>query len=53
VGVRPAEILTDKSGQMLFVFDSINSKIQVIDVRKSQILSVLARKRPTAGRRGV
>ena len=53
VGVRPAEILTDKSGQTLFVFDSVNSKIQVIDVRKSQILSVWARKRPTAGRRGV
>jgi DNA-binding beta-propeller fold protein YncE len=39
VGVRPAEILTDKSGQTLFVFDSVNSKIQVIDARKSQILS--------------
>ena len=39
VGVRPAEILTDKSGQTLFVFDSINSKIQVIDANKRQILS--------------
>jgi len=39
VGVRPAEILTDKFGQTLFVFDSINSKIQVIDARKNQILS--------------
>ena len=47
MGVRPAEILTDKSGQTLFVFDSVNSKIQVIDVRKSQILSVW----PVSGQR--
>jgi hypothetical protein len=39
VGVRPAEILMDKSGQTLFVFDSVDNKIQVIDARKSQILS--------------
>ena len=39
VGVRPAEILMDKSGQTLFVFDSVKSNIQVIDAKKSQILS--------------
>jgi DNA-binding beta-propeller fold protein YncE len=39
VGVRPAEILMDKSGQTLFVFDSVSNKIQVIDARKNQILS--------------
>jgi len=39
VGVRPAEILMDKSGQKLFVFDSVGSKIHVIDARKGQILS--------------
>src|SRR5712692_4792811 len=39
LGVRPAEILMDKSGQTLFVFDSIGGKIQVIDARKSQVLS--------------
>jgi hypothetical protein len=39
VGVRPAEILMDKSGQTLFVFDSVGSKIHVIDARKGQILS--------------
>jgi DNA-binding beta-propeller fold protein YncE len=39
VGVRPAEILMDKSGQTLFVFDSVGTKIHVIDARKSQILS--------------
>jgi DNA-binding beta-propeller fold protein YncE len=38
VGVRPAEILTGKSGQTLFVFDSVDNKVQVIDARKSQIL---------------
>jgi hypothetical protein len=39
VGVRPAEILMDKSGQKLFVFDSVGGKIHVIDARKGQILS--------------
>jgi DNA-binding beta-propeller fold protein YncE len=39
VGVRPAEILTDKSGQTLFVFDSVDNEIQVMDARKRQILS--------------
>src|SRR5216683_5407334 len=40
LGVRPAEILMDKSGQTLFVFDSIGGKIQVVDARKSQVLFV-------------
>jgi DNA-binding beta-propeller fold protein YncE len=39
VGVRPAEILLDTSGQTLFVFDSVENKIQVLDARKQQILS--------------
>ena len=39
VGIRPAEILMDKSGQTLFVFESVVSKIQVIDARKNQVLS--------------
>ena len=39
LGVRPAEILMDKSGQTLFIFDSIGGKIQVVDARRSQILS--------------
>jgi len=39
VGVRPAEILMDKSGQTLFVFDSVSNKIQVIDTKKKQVLS--------------
>jgi DNA-binding beta-propeller fold protein YncE len=47
VGVRPAEILMDKSGQTLFVFDSFNSKIQVIDARTSRILSTW----PVSGQR--
>lgn len=47
LGVRPAEILMDKSGQTLFVFDSIGGKIQVIDARKSQILSTW----PVSGQR--
>jgi DNA-binding beta-propeller fold protein YncE len=47
VGVRPAEILMDKSGQTLFVFDSVSNKIQVIDARKSQILSTW----PVSGQR--
>jgi DNA-binding beta-propeller fold protein YncE len=47
LGVRPAEILVDKSGQTLFVFDSIGGKIQVIDARKNQILSAW----PVSGQR--
>jgi hypothetical protein len=47
LGVRPAEILMDKSGQTLFVFDSIGGKIQVVDARKSQILSAW----PVSGQR--
>jgi len=47
VGVRPAEILMDKSGQKLFVFDSVGSKIHVIDARKGQILSTW----PVSGQR--
>jgi DNA-binding beta-propeller fold protein YncE len=40
VGARPAEILLDKSAQTLFVFDSVASKIQVIDARNRRILSL-------------
>lgn len=47
LGVRPAEILMDKSGQTLFVFDSIGGKIQVVDAGKSQILSAW----PVSGQR--
>jgi DNA-binding beta-propeller fold protein YncE len=47
LGVRPAEILVDKSGKTLFVFDSIASKIQVIDAGTSQILSTW----PVSGQR--
>src|SRR6266436_8941621 len=47
LGVRPAEILMDKSGQTLFVFDSIGGKIQVVDARKSQVLSMW----PVSGQR--
>src|SRR5712671_1093454 len=39
VGVRPAEILLDTSGQTLYVFDSVENKIQVLDARKQQTLS--------------
>ena len=47
LGVRPAEILMDKSGQTLFIFDSIGGKIQVVDARRSQILSAW----PVSGQR--
>jgi DNA-binding beta-propeller fold protein YncE len=47
LGVRPAEILMDKSGQTLFVFDSIGGKIQVVDAGKRQILSAW----PVSGQR--
>src|SRR5579864_205634 len=47
LGVRPAEILIDKSGQTLFVFDSIGGKIQVIDARKNRVLSAW----PVSGQR--
>ena len=51
IGVRPAEILMDKSGQTLFVFDSVGNKIHVIDARKSQVLSTwpVSGKRPGDG----
>jgi hypothetical protein len=39
VGVRPAEILMDKSGQTLYAFDSVGGKIHVIDAGNSRILS--------------
>jgi DNA-binding beta-propeller fold protein YncE len=39
VGLRAAEILMDKSGQTLFVFDNIASKIQVIDNKKREMVS--------------
>ncbi|HMA82386.1 MAG TPA: hypothetical protein VKR81_15915, partial [Candidatus Binatia bacterium] len=39
VGLRAAEILMDKSGQTLFVFDNIASKIQVIDTKKRAMVS--------------
>jgi DNA-binding beta-propeller fold protein YncE len=51
VGLRPAEILMDKSGQTLFVFESRASKIQVIDAGKRQVLSSwpLSSQRPGDG----
>jgi len=39
VGLRAAEILKDKSGQTLFVFDNIASKVQVIDTKKRLMVS--------------
>jgi hypothetical protein len=39
VGIRPAEILMDKSGQTLFVFESRESIIQVVGLEKRQVLS--------------
>lgn len=39
VGLRAAEILMDKSGQTLFVFDNIASKIQMIDARKRAMVA--------------
>ncbi|HEV2201444.1 MAG TPA: YncE family protein [Bryobacteraceae bacterium] len=47
LGVRPAEILVDRSGQTLFVFDSIAGKIQVIDAKTSRVLSIW----PVSGQR--
>lgn len=47
IGVRPAEILMDKSGQTLFVFDSVGNRIHVIDARKNQVLSTW----PVSGQR--
>jgi DNA-binding beta-propeller fold protein YncE len=38
VGIRPAEILIDKSGGKLFVFDSIANQIQLIDPKTRQII---------------
>jgi DNA-binding beta-propeller fold protein YncE len=39
VGLRAAEILKDKSGQTLFVFDNVAAKIQVIDTKKRTMVS--------------
>jgi DNA-binding beta-propeller fold protein YncE len=39
VGLRAAEILMDKSGETLFVFDTIASKIQVIDTKTRTMVS--------------
>src|SRR6202162_5090492 len=39
VGLRAAEILMTKSGDTLFVFDNVASKIQVIDTKKRALVS--------------
>ena len=39
VGLRAAEILMDKAGQTLFVFDNVAAKIQVIDTKKRTMVS--------------
>jgi len=39
VGLRAAEILINKSGQTLFVFDNVTAKIQVIDTKKRMMVS--------------
>ena len=39
VGLRAAEILMDKSGQTLFVFDNVAATIQVIDTQKRTMVS--------------
>lgn len=39
VGLRAAEILMDKSGQTLFVYDTIGSVVQVIDAKKRAVVS--------------
>jgi len=39
VAAHPSELLLDKSGQTLFVFVSIQSKIQQIDTRKREVVS--------------
>jgi DNA-binding beta-propeller fold protein YncE len=51
VGIRPAEILMNKSGQTLFVFESRESIIQVVDPKKGQVLSTwpVSSKRPGDG----
>ena len=38
VGIRPAEILMNKTGETLFVFESRGNVIQVVDARKSKLL---------------
>jgi DNA-binding beta-propeller fold protein YncE len=40
VGIRPAEILIDKIGKTLFVFESRGNVIQVIDARKNELLHI-------------
>jgi DNA-binding beta-propeller fold protein YncE len=51
VGLRAAEILMDKSGQTLFVFDNVASKIQVIDTKKRTMVSawLVSSQRPGDG----
>lgn len=39
VGLRAAEILMDKSGRTLFVFDNVAAKIQVVDTKKRAMTS--------------
>ncbi|MBZ5643657.1 MAG: hypothetical protein LAO19_12920 [Acidobacteriia bacterium] len=39
VGIRPAEILMNKTGQTLFVFESRGSTIQMIDTKKGELLA--------------
>jgi DNA-binding beta-propeller fold protein YncE len=38
-GLRPAEILMDPSGETLFLFDSLGSKIQLIDAKRRVVVS--------------
>lgn len=47
VGLRAAEILMTKSGDSLFVFDSVESKIQRIDTKKRAMVSAW----PVSGQR--
>jgi len=51
VGLRAAEILMDKSGQTLFVFDNVAAKIQVIDTKKRTMVSawLVSSERPGDG----
>jgi DNA-binding beta-propeller fold protein YncE len=41
VAAHPAELLLDKSGNTLFVFVSVESKIQVIDTKKRKVVFTL------------
>ena len=40
VAAHPSELLLDKSGQTLFVFVSTESKIQVVDTKKREVVSM-------------